>query len=159
MTGWKVACPPCGTGRKVAWADTSAWVSRGASRVPPWMRPAAGAERNRPGLARKPLSETTRSAWKAAASPSPWARGSPGPPAWAARLFESLGPVTPVLAGVRPVGEHVIETFEAAGGLQMDALDKLGGAAVGNIRGPEIAEALSRNLLDGVLMDLSLIHI
>lgn len=45
------------------------------------------------------------------------------------------------------------QKIRAAGGLQMDALDKLGGAAVGNIRGPEIAEALSRNLLDGVLMD------
>lgn len=43
--------------------------------------------------------------------------------------------------------------IRAAGGLQMDAMNKLGGAAVGNIRGPEIAEALSRNLLDGVLMD------
>jgi TRAP-type C4-dicarboxylate transport system substrate-binding protein len=43
--------------------------------------------------------------------------------------------------------------IRAAGGLQVDALEKLGAAAVGNIRGPEIAEALSRNLLDGVLMD------
>ena len=32
------------------------------------------------------------------------------------RLFESLGASTPVLAGVRPVGTHSIETFEAAGG-------------------------------------------
>lgn len=31
-------------------------------------------------------------------------------------LFETLGPQTPVLAGVRPIGEHLIEEFEAAGG-------------------------------------------
>jgi len=31
-------------------------------------------------------------------------------------LFERLGPTTPVLAGVRPIGEHTIEQFEAAGG-------------------------------------------
>jgi dihydroxy-acid dehydratase len=31
-------------------------------------------------------------------------------------LFERLGPATPVLAGVRPIGEHTIEQFEAAGG-------------------------------------------
>ncbi|SFQ13899.1 dihydroxy-acid dehydratase [Variovorax sp. OK605] len=31
-------------------------------------------------------------------------------------LFENLGPTTPVLAGVRPIGAHSIEAFEAAGG-------------------------------------------
>ena len=31
-------------------------------------------------------------------------------------LFESLGPQTPVLAGIRPIGDHLIEEFEAAGG-------------------------------------------
>jgi len=31
-------------------------------------------------------------------------------------LFETLGPQTPVLAGLRPIGEHLIEEFEAAGG-------------------------------------------
>jgi dihydroxy-acid dehydratase len=31
-------------------------------------------------------------------------------------LFETLGPPTPVLAGVRPIGERTIEEFEAAGG-------------------------------------------
>jgi dihydroxy-acid dehydratase len=31
-------------------------------------------------------------------------------------LFETLGPQTPVLASVRPIGEHLIEEFEAAGG-------------------------------------------
>jgi dihydroxy-acid dehydratase len=30
-------------------------------------------------------------------------------------LFETLGPKTPVLAGIRPIGEHTIEAFEAAG--------------------------------------------
>lgn len=54
---------------------------------------------------------------------------------------------TPTIAGL--AGQKV----RAAGALQMGALEKLGGTAVGNIRGPEIAEALSRNLLDGVLMD------
>jgi TRAP-type C4-dicarboxylate transport system substrate-binding protein len=43
--------------------------------------------------------------------------------------------------------------IRAAGGLQMQMVEAAGGAAVGNVRGPEIAEALSRNLLDGVLMD------
>ena len=41
-------------------------------------------------------------------------------------LFASLGPVTPVLAGVRPVGEHVIETFEAAGGCRIDQFQRMG---------------------------------
>lgn len=45
------------------------------------------------------------------------------------------------------------QKVRAAGGLQMAMVNSAGGAAVGNIRGPEIAEALSRNLLDGVLMD------
>ena len=31
-------------------------------------------------------------------------------------LFETLGPQTPVLAGVTPIGRHLIEEFEAAGG-------------------------------------------
>ena len=31
-------------------------------------------------------------------------------------MFEQLGPQTPVLAGVRPIVEHMIEEFEAAGG-------------------------------------------
>lgn len=34
-------------------------------------------------------------------------------------LFETLGPQTPVLAGLRPIGEHLIEEFEAAGGCRM----------------------------------------
>ncbi|QJW84786.1 dihydroxy-acid dehydratase [Ramlibacter terrae] len=31
-------------------------------------------------------------------------------------LFETLGPKTPVLSGLRPIGEHLIEEFESAGG-------------------------------------------
>lgn len=34
-------------------------------------------------------------------------------------LFENLGPQTPVLAGIRPIGEHLIEEFEAAGGCRV----------------------------------------
>lgn len=64
----------------------------------------------------------------------------------ASNVLHSKKP-TPTIAAL--AGQKV----RAAGGLQMSALDKLGAAAVGNIRGPEIAEALSRNLLDGVLMD------
>lgn len=54
---------------------------------------------------------------------------------------------------VARIGDLAGQKVRAAGALQMDAMNKLGGSAVGNIRGPEIAEALSRNLLDGVLMD------
>jgi TRAP-type C4-dicarboxylate transport system substrate-binding protein len=43
--------------------------------------------------------------------------------------------------------------IRAPGQIQISALDRLGAAGVGNIRGSEIAEALSRNLLDGVTMD------
>lgn len=43
--------------------------------------------------------------------------------------------------------------IRAAGALQMSVIDKLGGAAVGNISAPGVAEALSRGVLDGVLMD------
>jgi TRAP-type C4-dicarboxylate transport system substrate-binding protein len=64
----------------------------------------------------------------------------------ASNVLHSKKP-TPTIAAL--AGQKV----RAAGALQMSALEKLGGTAVGNIRGPEIAEALSRNLLDGVLMD------
>ncbi len=56
---------------------------------------------------------------------------------------------TPVASVKDLAGQKV----RAAGGLQMSMVNGIGGAAVGNVRGPEIAEALSRNLLDGVLMD------
>lgn len=64
----------------------------------------------------------------------------------ASNVLHSKKP-TPTIAAL--AGQKV----RAAGALQMSALEKLGATAVGNIRGPEIAEALSRNLLDGVLMD------
>jgi dihydroxy-acid dehydratase len=60
-------------------------------------------------------------------------------------LFESLGPVTPVLAGVRPVGEHVIETFEAAGGcraVMKQLLPLLDGAAM-TVSGRTVADNLA----------------
>ncbi|MBD9664213.1 dihydroxy-acid dehydratase [Variovorax sp. VRV01] len=67
-------------------------------------------------------------------------------------LFESLGPATPVLAGVRPIGEHSIEAFEAAGGcralmkqlaplLDTGALTVTGGTVADNLRGAEVASA------------------
>ena len=67
-------------------------------------------------------------------------------------LFESLGPTTPVLAGVRPIGEHSIEAFEAAGGcralmkqlaplLDTGALTVTGAAVADNLRGAEVADA------------------
>lgn len=67
-------------------------------------------------------------------------------------LFERLGPETPVLAGVRPIGEHSIEAFEAAGGCRalMKQLEPLldtgartvsGDTVAGNLRGVEVANA------------------
>lgn len=61
-------------------------------------------------------------------------------------LFESLGPTTPVLAGVRPIGHHSIEAFEAAGGcralmkqlaplLDTSALTVTGGTVADNLQG------------------------
>jgi TRAP-type C4-dicarboxylate transport system substrate-binding protein len=43
--------------------------------------------------------------------------------------------------------------IRAAGSIQSSAVEALGGAVIGNLSGPEIAEGLSRNLLDGTLMD------
>jgi len=65
--------------------------------------------------------------------------------------FEKLGPATPVLAGVRPVGEHSIETFEAAGGcravmkqllplLDASALTVGGGTVADNLAGVRVAD-------------------
>ena len=67
-------------------------------------------------------------------------------------LFEQLGPHTPVLAGIRPIGEHLIEEFEAAGGCRAlmkqlaPLLDPLAltvtGSNVGdNLRGVAIGNA------------------
>lgn len=59
-------------------------------------------------------------------------------------LFESLGPDTPVLSGVRPIGEHLIEEFEAAGGCQalmLQLLPLLDGK-VATVTGRSVAENL-----------------
>jgi dihydroxy-acid dehydratase len=65
-------------------------------------------------------------------------------------LFEDLGPKTPVLAGLRPIGEHLIEEFEAAGGcralmkqllplLDPGALTVTGGSVSDNLRDTHVA--------------------
>lgn len=75
-------------------------------------------------------------------------------------LFESLGPRTPVLAGVRPIGEHRIEEFEAAGGcrallkqllplLHTEALTVTGRSVADNVHdvpvaGPEVIRPIDR---------------
>lgn len=67
-------------------------------------------------------------------------------------LFDQLGPKTPVLAGVRPVGEQTIEAFEAAGGcralmkqlaplLDLGALTVTGATVADNLRHAEVADA------------------
>lgn len=67
-------------------------------------------------------------------------------------LFEKLGPQTPVLAGVRPIGEHLIEEFEAAGGcralmkqlqplLQAEARTVTGATLEDNLRTYAVANA------------------
>ena len=59
-------------------------------------------------------------------------------------LFEQLGPKTPVLAGVRPIGEHTIEQFEAAGGCRalMKQLEPLLDASVRTVTGSTVADNL-----------------
>jgi dihydroxy-acid dehydratase len=67
-------------------------------------------------------------------------------------LFETLGPQTPVLAGLRPIGEHLIEEFEAAGGcralmkqllplLDPSALTVTGRTVAGNVADVQVADA------------------
>lgn len=67
-------------------------------------------------------------------------------------MFEQLGPQTPVLAGVRPIGEHLIEEFEAAGGcralmkqlqplLATDPLTVTGATVADNLRTYQVANA------------------
>ncbi|KTT20092.1 dihydroxy-acid dehydratase [Pseudacidovorax intermedius] len=67
-------------------------------------------------------------------------------------LFDQLGPTTPVLAGVRPVGEQTIEAFEAAGGcralmkqlaplLDLGAPTVTGATVADNLRHAEVADA------------------
>ena len=75
-------------------------------------------------------------------------------------LFEKLGPQTPVLAGIRPIGEHLIEEFEAAGGcrtlmrqllplLDPGALTVSGASVADNLRAvhvtdPEVIRSIDR---------------
>jgi len=67
-------------------------------------------------------------------------------------LFERLGGETPVLAGVRPIGEHSIEAFEAAGGcrallkqleplLDTTAMTVTGSRLADNLLGIQVADA------------------
>jgi dihydroxy-acid dehydratase len=71
-------------------------------------------------------------------------------------LFESLGPKTPVLAGVRPVGGHVVETFEAAGGCRavMKQLLPLLDAHAMTVTG----RTLAANLADATVADPEVIR-
>jgi dihydroxy-acid dehydratase len=59
-------------------------------------------------------------------------------------LFETLGPQTPVLAGVRPIGDHTIEEFEAAGGARalMKQLESLLDTGVATVSGGSVADNL-----------------
>jgi len=67
-------------------------------------------------------------------------------------LFESLADAVPVLAGVRPVGEHTIEAFDAAGGcravmkqleplLDRDAITVTGRRVADNLEDARVADA------------------
>jgi dihydroxy-acid dehydratase len=67
-------------------------------------------------------------------------------------LFERLGPQTPVLAGIRPIGDRFIEEFEDAGGcralmkqlaplLSADALTVSGGSVADNLHDVAVGDA------------------
>jgi dihydroxy-acid dehydratase len=67
-------------------------------------------------------------------------------------LFERFGPVTPVLAGIRPIGDRFIEEFEAAGGaralmkqmatlLDADAMTVTGRSVADNLRDVTVGDA------------------
>ncbi len=60
-------------------------------------------------------------------------------------LFETLGPQTPVLSGVRPIGEHTIEAFEAAGAARglMKQLETLLDTGMLTVTGKTVADNLS----------------
>lgn len=60
-------------------------------------------------------------------------------------LVERLGPETPVLAGVRPIGAHSIEQFEAAGGALalLKQLEPLLDTAVPTVTGGTLAQTLA----------------
>jgi dihydroxy-acid dehydratase len=59
-------------------------------------------------------------------------------------LFETLGPQTPVLAGIRPIGEHTIEAFEAAGAARglMKQLESLLDTGMLTVTGKTVADNL-----------------
>lgn len=59
-------------------------------------------------------------------------------------LFEDLGPQTPVLAGIRPIGTHLIEEFEAAGACRalMKQLQPLLDAQALTVTGARVADNL-----------------
>ncbi len=71
-------------------------------------------------------------------------------------LFDRLGPVTPVLAGVRPIGEHSIEAFEAAGGARalMKQLEPLLDTGARTVTGGTVAD----NLRDAAVADAEVIR-
>ncbi len=60
-------------------------------------------------------------------------------------LFEKFAAETPVIAGVRPVGDHTIEAFEAAGGAQgvLKQLQPLLDTRVLSVSGRTLAEELA----------------
>jgi dihydroxy-acid dehydratase len=71
-------------------------------------------------------------------------------------LFERLGSTTPVLSGVRPIGEETIEAFEAAGGCRalMKQLEPLLMTDVLTATGTTVAE----NLADAIVHDPDVIR-
>jgi dihydroxy-acid dehydratase len=71
-------------------------------------------------------------------------------------LFETLSPQTPVIAGVRPVGEQTIEQFEAAGGCRavLKQLQPLLDTSVLTVSGRTLADALA----DAIVHDVQTIR-
>ncbi len=71
-------------------------------------------------------------------------------------LFERLGPATPVLAGIRPIGDRTIEEFEAAGGARalMKQLEPLLAGDVLTVTGATLAD----NLRDTTVADADVIR-
>jgi dihydroxy-acid dehydratase len=71
-------------------------------------------------------------------------------------LFEQLGPQTPVLAGVRPIGDHSIEAFEAAGGCR--ALMKQLAPLLDNDAPTVTGRTVAENLRDATVADTEVIR-
>ncbi len=71
-------------------------------------------------------------------------------------LFEQLGPQTPVLAGVRPIGDHSIEAFEAAGGCR--ALMKQLAPLLDNDAPTVTGRTVAENLRDATVVDTEVIR-